>query len=179
MLQISKADILRRLHFDNPWWNEGKEGRIAFEDDPRRKYYESFFSVVTDRSVRRAVVLMGPRRVGKTVMIYHAIRALIDKGVPPNAIMYLSMETPIYTGLSLEQLLNDFNELFGHTRGSKIYVFFDEIQYLRDWEVHLKSLVDSYPEYKFIASGSAAAALRLKSTESGAGRFSDFILPPP
>jgi len=178
MLQISKADILRRLHFDNPWWNEGKEGRIAFEDDPRRKYYESFFSVVTDRSVRRAVVLMGPRRVGKTVMIYHAIRALIDKGVPPNAIMYLSMETPIYTGLSLEQLLNDFNELFGHTRGSKIYVFFDEIQYLRDWEVHLKSLVDSYPEYKFIASGSAAAALRLKSTESGAGRFSDFILPP-
>jgi uncharacterized protein len=29
-----------------------------------------------------------------------------------------------------------------------------------------------------VATGSAAAALRLKSTESGAGRFSDYILPP-
>jgi predicted AAA+ superfamily ATPase len=58
------------------------------------------------------------------------------------------------------------------------YVFFDEIQYLKDWERHLKVLVDSYPETKFIVSGSAAAALKWHSTESGAGRFTDFMLPP-
>jgi predicted AAA+ superfamily ATPase len=58
------------------------------------------------------------------------------------------------------------------------FVFFDEIQYLKDWEVHLKVLVDSYPHTKFIVSGSAAAALRLKSSESGAGRFTEFMLPP-
>lgn len=58
------------------------------------------------------------------------------------------------------------------------YIVFDEIQYLKNWEVHLKSLVDRHPEIRFIASGSAAAALRMKSTESGAGRFTDFILPP-
>ena len=56
--------------------------------------------------------------------------------------------------------------------------FFDEIQYLKDWERHLKVLVDSYPETKFIVSGSAAAALKWHSTESGAGRFTDFMLPP-
>lgn len=55
---------------------------------------------------------------------------------------------------------------------------FDEIQYLKNWEVHLKDLVDSYPLVKFIATGSAAAALKLKIQESGAGRFSDFMLPP-
>jgi predicted AAA+ superfamily ATPase len=44
--------------------------------------------------------------------------------------------------------------------------------------VHLKSLVDSYRTTKFIVSGSAAAALKLKSVESGAGRFSNFMLPP-
>ena len=48
----------------------------------------------------------------------------------------------------------------------------------KNWEVHLKSLVDSYLDYKFVATGSAAAALRLKSDESGAGRFSDYVLPP-
>ena len=58
------------------------------------------------------------------------------------------------------------------------YCFFDEIQYLKNWEIQLKSLVDTYPDFKFIVSGSAAAALRLKSTESGAGRFTDFLLPP-
>jgi predicted AAA+ superfamily ATPase len=58
------------------------------------------------------------------------------------------------------------------------YVFFDEIQYLKDWERHLKILVDTYPETKFIVSGSAAAALKWHSTESGAGRFTDFLLPP-
>jgi predicted AAA+ superfamily ATPase len=38
--------------------------------------------------------------------------------------------------------------------------------------------VDSYSTYQFIATGSAAAALKLKSKESGAGRFTDFLLPP-
>jgi predicted AAA+ superfamily ATPase len=58
------------------------------------------------------------------------------------------------------------------------YVFFDEVQYLRDWEVHLKTLVDHERSVRFTVSGSAAAALSLKSQESGAGRFTDFLLPP-
>jgi predicted AAA+ superfamily ATPase len=39
-------------------------------------------------------------------------------------------------------------------------------------------LVDSYPHTRFVVLGSAAAALRLKSNESGAGRFTHFMLPP-
>ena len=49
---------------------------------------------------------------------------------------------------------------------------------LKDWEIHLKSLVDAYPNIRFVASGSAAAALKKSSIESGAGRFTDFHLPP-
>jgi len=56
--------------------------------------------------------------------------------------------------------------------------FFNEIQYLKNWEVHLKAIVDSYPSVKCMVSGSAAAALRMKSLESGAGRFTEFLLPP-
>ena len=111
-------------------------------------------------------------------MVYHSVRALLDSGVRANQILYVSLETPIYTGLSLEKILEYFQTLFSHKRTSHLFVFFDEIQYLRDWEVHLKSLVDSYADYRFIATGSAAAALRLKSNESGAGRFSDYVLPP-
>ena len=178
MLEIAKKDIVGRLKFDNPWWEAGFDGKVAFDDQPRRKYFESFHRTIVDTSVRRAVVLMGPRRVGKTVMVYHSVRALLDAGVGPKQILYVSLETPIYTGLSLEKILEYFKELFSHDRDSRLFAFFDEIQYLRNWEVHLKSLVDSYPTYRFTATGSAAAALRLKSNESGAGRFTDYVLPP-
>lgn len=178
MLQIAKEDIIARLNFDNNWWDSISDIRISNQDNPRRKYYQSFFNAIIDRTVRRAIVLMGPRRVGKTVMVYHAIRGLIDQGVEPKNILYLSLETPIYTGLSLEKMVALFAEHFNHARDSQLYIFFDEVQYLKNWEVHLKSLVDSYPDYKFVVTGSAAAALRLKSNESGAGRFSDYVLPP-
>ncbi len=178
MLAIAQDDILARLAFDNPWWNTEAQRPIAFEDQPRRSYFEPFHRIVTDHSLRRAVVLMGPRRVGKTVMVFHCIKALLDEGVPPQSIFYVSLETPIYTGLPLEKLLNLFQERFRHGRDARMYVFFDEVQYLRQWEIHLKSLVDSYPSCRFVATGSAAAALRLKSQESGAGRFTDQVLPP-
>lgn len=178
MLEIAKEDILSRLQFDNPWWETGRNGPIVYEDTPRRKYFETFSQNILDISVRRAIVLMGPRRVGKTVMVYHAIRLLLDSGIRSENILYVSLETPIYTGLPLERILIYFQEVCNHDRYANLFIFFDEIQYLRDWEIHLKSLVDSFPSYRFIVTGSAAAALRLKSTESGAGRFSDYILPP-
>ncbi len=178
MLEIATTDIFKRLAFDNPWWERGVGSKIRFETSPRRKYFDAFYAALTDTSIKRAMVLMGPRRVGKTVMVYQAIRQLLDEGIPAQAILYLSLETPIYTGLPLERLIGLFQERNGHDEESQVYIFFDEIQYLKHWEVHLKSLVDSYPNYRFIATGSAAAALRRKSTESGAGRFSDFVLPP-
>jgi len=178
MLEIAKDDIVSRLKFDNPWWEHGTKGKVAFQETPRRKYFELFQKSVADKTVKRAVVVMGPRRVGKTVMVYHSVRALIDSKISAQNILYISLETPIYTGLSLEKIISYFQELFKHNRDSDLYIYFDEIQYLKNWEIHLKSLVDSYPTYKFVATGSAAAALRLKSNESGAGRFSDFILPP-
>lgn len=39
-------------------------------------------------------------------------------------------------------------------------------------------MVDTYHNVKFVASGSAAAELKKRSDESGAGRFTDFNLPP-
>jgi predicted AAA+ superfamily ATPase len=144
-----------------------------------RAYFELFFPLVKLRDVNRALVLMGPRRVGKTVLIYHAIQALLDEGIAPASIGYFSVDHPIYNGLSMEALLDYYAQASGSDyRTMQVYVFFDEIQYLRDWEVHLKILVDAFPNSKFIVSGSAAAALRLKSNESGAGRFTDFLLPP-
>lgn len=176
MLQVTAEEIKKRLAFDNPWWEE-KAVDKRFTDLPRRAYLPGFMRLVNETNVQRAVVLMGPRRVGKTVMIHQGIQQLLDAGVAPTSILYLSVDQPLYTGIPLEKLLGLFQEIHGHGRHAVLYVFYDEIQYHPDWERHLKALVDSYPDIRFVASGSAAAALKMKSQESGAGRFTDFVLP--
>ena len=180
MLEISKKEIIARLKaVDNPWWDKSPvPEEWMYADLPHRAYFNAFHSLCCESGVRRAPVLMGPRRVGKTVMLHQTIHRMIKDGWNPKHILFASVDTPLYTSLPLETFVNILVELHGVDRNTPFAIFFDEIQYLKDWEVHLKSLVDSYPKGKFVASGSAAAALRVKSRESGAGRFSDFMLPP-
>lgn len=176
MKSIAGEERVERLNWDNPWWRGGEEV-IPYRTP--RDYLSPFKELVVKQEPRRAVVLMGPRRVGKTVLIHHLIERLIKTGgVPARNILYASLDTPIYTGMALEDFVYGLKEGITDHPNEQIYFFFDEIQYLRAWEVQLKSLVDTYPSAKFVASGSAATALRLKSTESGAGRFTDFLLPP-
>lgn len=177
LLPLSEEQVLERLRQENPWWATGQIDS-DYSGMQRRLYFDLFYPLVEDISVKRAVILMGPRRVGKTVLIYHTIDALLKSGVSPHQIAYVSVENPFFNKIHLEQLFKTCLKATGQESSKGWYVFFDEIQYLRDWEVHLKSLVDSYPHTKFVVSGSAAAALKLKSNESGAGRFTDFMLPP-
>src|SRR5579863_6732045 len=170
--------ITNRISFENPWWQTGK---IEPECDgyKRRLYFELFFKLVEDVTIRRAVVLMGPRRVGKTVLMLHAVQALLSRNkIRNHNICFFNIENPLYLNVGLEELFVLARQTVQNEDTKGWYVFFDEIQYLKDWERHLKVLVDSYPQTKFIVSGSAAAALKLKSTESGAVRFTEFMLPP-
>jgi uncharacterized protein len=179
MQMIEEEDILRRIRLENPWWEAPHTTTEQYRSWQPRAYLKLFLPRVRETSIRRAVVLMGPRRVGKTVMIHHAIQALLDEGVFPKSICYFSVDSPLYNTLSIEKFLNYYSKATGIGLAStQLYFFFDEIQYLKEWEIHLKSLVDSYTNIKAVVSGSAAAALKLKSDESGAGRFTDFMLPP-
>lgn len=174
-----EQQITGRLRIDNPWWTENRIPRY-YEQMIPRMYLDIFYRLVRDVDTKRALILMGPRRVGKTVMLYHTIARLINDGVPAQNIIFVSVETPIYSNIHLEQLFNISKRTLCKPENdqSQYYVIFDEIQYLMNWEVHLKSLVDTYKNVKFIASGSAASALKKQSNESGAGRFTDFSLPP-
>lgn len=174
---IPTAKIVERLQYENPWW-VSKQIPEMYSSMARRLYFSLFYPFVIEKSVRRALVLMGPRRVGKTVMLFHSIQQLLADRVNPQKIFFIGIDNPIYVHLGLEDILNLCKESLHEDDLKGCFVFFDEIQYLKDWERHLKVLVDSYPETKFIVSGSAAAALKWHSTESGAGRFTDFMLPP-
>ncbi len=177
MRRVPEEQVRNRMRAENPWW-DGVGIRGDYARMKRRAYFERFERLVAQTDVRRAVVLMGPRRVGKTVLLHHLIQHLLDGGrCDPRDIGYVSLDQPLYTRLSIEEVAEELREA---SRGTHLprMLFIDEIQYLADWERHLKVFVDTHPDVRCVASGSAAAALRLKSAESGAGRFTDFLLPP-
>lgn len=174
---IPTEKIIERLQYENPWWLT-KEIPTLYKEMSKRLYFDLFYPFITETDIRRAVVLMGPRRVGKTVMMFHTIDKLINEDINPQRIFFIGIDNPIYVNLSLQEILDLCKESVKVQSLENCFVFFDEIQYLKDWERHLKVLVDTYPKTKFVVSGSAAAALKWHSTESGAGRFTDFMLPP-
>ena len=171
---VSRDILQKGLAKHNPWWQNP-----SYTSYPKKRgYFNSFEKLALKSSVQRAVILMGPRRVGKTVMLHQLVsEALKKKNFSAKNIFFISIDDPIYNKTSLEDLLNLFCDKISTQKRSKKLVIFDEIQYLKNWENHLKVLADKYPGVKFIASGSSAAVLKRKSDESGAGRFTDFFLP--
>ena len=175
-LNIPKSTLLTSLDKYNPWW---KDHSYTSPFVRTRAYFNDFKKLVLDSNIQRTVILMGPRRVGKTVMLSQLVsKALKKHYFSTKDIFFISIDDPLYNKIPLEELLNLFESRKKQKeKNTKKLVIFDEIQYLKNWENHLKVLTDKYPNIKFVASGSSAAVLKRKSNESGAGRFTDFFLP--
>lgn len=147
----------------------------AFSKAYRRFAYYEAMKRLDDTSIRRSVVLTGARRVGKTTIQYQMMDALLKRGVPPQKILFVSMDHPMLKLAQFQDILDIYHENICATQD--VYYFFDEIQYAQDWDSWLKTIYDSQPETKVVATGSASPALVKGSNESGAGRWS--VIPVP
>lgn len=176
MKDVSDQQVAEHLKRLNPWWNSAAMDAETLALRPRA-YLGPVRQLLLEPKLRRAVVLLGPRRVGKTILIRHLIADLLQRDTPAQRIAYVEMDHPLLHGQSLDTLIHQIEEAAPGGEGTR-YLFFDEIQSHKDWEKHLKPLVDHRPDLRILVSGSAAAALKRQSSESGAGRFTDFLLPP-
>src|ERR1700744_5060697 len=95
--------IIKRMRLETPWWDSGVIPE-QYSRLKKRLYFDLLYKQLKQNEVHRAMVLMGPRRVGKTVMLYQAIGELINNGLSPRKICYLSVDAPIYNNIGLEQL---------------------------------------------------------------------------
>lgn len=101
--QVTKKQIINRIKFENPWWITAHIEE-DYAEMPRRAYFDIFKPLANDLEVRRALVLMGPRRVGKTVMLHHMVQELLDNQINPKKIIFITIENPIYNHMGLEEL---------------------------------------------------------------------------
>ena len=163
MREISADQVKKIIKQFNPHWKSG-----AIENEIRkfkkRRYFDLFFPLVTTK-VKRAVVLMGPRRVGKTVLLWQTLQELLKKKNIKKKLLFLSLDAPLLSSFSLEELLDLYREIFSLKTLKGRVVIFDEIQYLKNWDIQLKVLVDNHPQKKFIASGSAAGQVVVAGSE--------------
>jgi len=178
MHTIADNDLFHRLAFDNPWWEFKADTRIQFRNPPKRTFFPAFFKQISGRIDHDVDVLAGPLRAGKTVMLRQTVAGLIEKGIKPTAIFYCNMTVPSYTAASVATLFEMFCRRYGHNRDAELYVFYDEIQYVKNWEAELLKLADIRPNARIVAAVSSGAPAIVTGKTSHGGRVSTFILPP-
>lgn len=174
MAITTRENILKVLHAYNPWWKTGTINMALIKTYKRFAFYEAM-NKLENKEIRRTVVLTGTRRVGKTTIQYQMIDELLKKGVPPQKIVFISLDHPMLKLSEFNEILDCYHENI--YADNDVYYFFDEIQYATDWDRWLKTIYDMNPETKVVATGSASPALIKGSSESGAGRWSVISVP--
>lgn len=174
MAITSKAGILKVLTSFNPWWKTGAVNPQMAKTYRRFAFHEAM-KRLTQTDLRRTVILTGTRRVGKTTIQYQMIQTLLEQGVAPQKIVFVSMDHPMLKLSGFNDVLECYHENIYPEQD--VYYFFDEVQYAQDWDKWLKTIYDMQPDTQVVATGSASPALMRGSRESGAGRWSVIQVP--
>lgn len=121
----------------------------------------------------RIALLLGPRQVGKTTLLYTLKTVQDKKGV---ACFLYTLEDPEILSLLNQHPDNIFKLI---PKNTPLTLFIDEIQYLKDPSRFLKYIYDSYKnQIKLIVTGSSAFYIDQKFTDSLAGRKEIFRIYP-
>ena len=168
MALVTDAQIIKVLRQYNPWWRSAAAIKEESKPQKRIAYYEAL-KMMSHNSIRRFVVLSGARRVGKTTVLYQMMDYFIEQGISPRNIFYVSFDNPIIKLVSPEKVIEIYESLYP-VEGTR-YFFFDEIQYMENWELWLKVLYDSRKNIRLTATGSASPLLEKGAADSGTGRW--------
>jgi len=170
---IDIAEIQAVVRGFNPWWANKPLEIPTFQ----RLAFFACRRLLNTAGLRRAILLSGPRRVGKTTVLEQlALSILAEDQAVSASVLYLSLDHPLLKLVPLSRILKLYHETV-HPAGQPTTLLLDEIQYSGDWDLELKQLVDHHPEYRIIATGSAAVVHRDKLSESGVGRWITVPMP--
>lgn len=128
--------------------------------------------ILKDASLKKISMIVGPRRVGKSILIKHIAAELIEKGTKAKNILYYSLEDP-YLKLFCDNLIKDTFDYWLENiagEGDK-YVFFDEIHFVDEWYKWLKVIYDRHKDIKIFVSGSSSLALQMEANAYLRGRY--------
>ncbi len=122
-------------------------------------------------------VMTGIRRSGKSVMLELVKRELLEMGVRAEQFISINFEDMRYLHLCTAQALHQ--EILTRAEGieGKVYLFFDEIQEVKDWEKCVNSLRVAL-DCDIYITGSNAKLLSGELATYLGGRYVEFVIYP-
>ena len=164
--------LLERILKQNPWWQGQKIEEI-------RNYKERFLFREIEKYFDdpQMIAILGLRRTGKSVLLLQIIERLLAR-ISSKRILYFSFDEILGKDPEIIEKIIDIyeNEILKEDL-KHVYIFFDEINHLENWQVILKRYYNLKRKIKFFVSGSSSIYLK-KTKESLAGRIYEFNLSP-
>lgn len=122
-------------------------------------------------------VITGIRRSGKSVMLELIKKELVESGVNPMQFISINFENMNYAYLQTPEALHDEITKRASNIEGKVYLFFDEIQEVIDWEKCINSLRVTLDCDIYITGSNAKLLSNELSTYLG-GRYIEFVIYP-
>lgn len=122
-------------------------------------------------------VMTGIRRCGKSVMLELIKEELLQSGVNKSQFISINFEDMSYAHLQTAKALNDDIIERAYKIEGKVYLFFDEIQEVKDWEKCINSLRVSL-DCDIYITGSNAKLLSGELATYLGGRYVEFVIYP-
>ena len=141
---------------------------------------EPYKRKLTIPETQKVISLIGPRRVGKTFYFYQLINNLIENNVDPGRILYINFEDDRILPLNVKDLnlvLEAYYELYPENTDKALYLFFDEIQNIDNWELFIRRVHDK-KNVKIYVTGSSSKLLSKEIATSLRGRTLSYYLFP-
>jgi predicted AAA+ superfamily ATPase len=131
-------------------------------------------------SSKKIITITGPRRSGKTFLFFLLIKKLIAKGISINRILYINFDDPRLlpsNSQDIELILESYRELYPEQRNKNNFIFFDEIQNVKDWEIGIRRIYDTR-KFNIFLTGSSSKFLSKEIATNLRGRAINFeVLP--
>lgn len=173
-MPIPSATLLRLAEEQNPWRQVG-DVPSTLAPPVARPLAEVLWRRLANSRLRRFQIVLGPRRVGKTTVLYQTVQRLLRDGISAQRIWWWRLGHPLLAEASLGELVR---AAVDSGVEHPVYVMLDEVVRAPDWDRWLKTFHDERWPVRIVATASAIGVLRSRTIESGVGRWQERHLMP-
>jgi len=185
---MNEKTVIDFLALQNPWWE--KRNKFPFSKIKKFKRSDYSYLLKNHMETKEALVIVGPRGVGKSTIFMELIRNLLGyseklgedtdskivetdsekKIIDPKRVVYLTFDERKLSKIGILEILKiyikyilrkDISEL-----EEKIYIFLDEIQNVDDWGSQIKIIQDLQYPIKIFISGSSSVAMHNEASKA-------------
>lgn len=132
-----------------------------------------------DLGQKKILSIIGPRRAGKTFLLFQIAKELIKSGVKKESIVYFNFEDPRLIGVNFKQIKEIIKlhwQLYAQSIEGQLFILIDEPQNVQNWEIGVRALNDE--GFTIFLTGSSSKLLSKEIATTLRGRTVPQLLLP-